>query len=273
MSLKMVYLICLILAAIGLLFLFYAKIESLFVFFPETRIEQTPNALGLRHEEVHFATEDGEELHGWLFPLEREAPVILFCHGNAGNMSHRLENIELLLSQQLGVFIFDYRGYGMSSGKPSERGLYLDGVAAYDYLSQENHISPVRIIPFGRSLGAAVALEISLRRRVSSIIIEGAFTSTREIAGSMPLFRLISPFLPAHYNNLQKIGSVHVPKLIIHAERDEIVPFWMGRKLFEVAKDPKDFLPVVNAGHNDTFIAGGQEYLEAIAAFAYHTGT
>ncbi len=271
MPIKGIYLICLILLMGASFCLFYPKIENFFVFFPETSFDRTPNELNLDYKEVYFHTEDGKRIHGWFFPLKKEFPVILFCHGNAGNISHRLDNIRLLLDQRLQVFIFDYRGYGKSSGRPSEKGLYLDGLAAYDYLIKREHIPSTNIIPFGRSLGATVAIEISLKRRVKSIIIESAFTSIREMARTIALFYLFSFFLPAHYNNLKKIGQVNIPKLIIHGKDDEIVSFSMGEKLFEAAKVPKYFFPVKDAGHNDTFVVGGRKYFEGIATFAYHS--
>jgi len=271
MPIKGIYLICLIFL-IGTCFYFlYPKIENFFVFFPETTFDRTPDELNLHFKEVYFQTEDGKRLHGWFFPVHKGFPVILFCHGNAGNISHRLENIRPLLDQGLQVFIFDYRGYGKSSGRPSEKGLYLDGLAAYDYLVETEHIPSTDIILFGRSLGATVAIEISIKRRVKSIIIESAFTSIKEMARTIALFHLFSFFLPAHYNNLKKIDFITIPKLIIHGKEDEIISFSMGEKLFNAAKAPKYFFPVENAGHNDTFIVGGREYFETIAAFAYHS--
>ncbi len=271
MPINGIYLICLILLIGAAFYVFYPKIEGFFVFYPEKSFDRTPDELNLHYKEVYFHTEDGKRLHGWFFPLKEEFPVILFCHGNAGNISHRLENIRPLLDQGLQVFIFDYRGYGRSSGMPSERGLYLDGLAAYDYLITREHIPPNKIIPFGRSLGATVAIEISQKREVRSIIIESAFTSIKEMARGIALFHLFSFFLPAHYNNLKKIGYVTIPKLIIHGEEDEIVSFSMGERLFEAAKAPKYFFPVQDAGHNDTFIVGGRRYFETILRFAYHS--
>ena len=269
MPISGVYLALLILIIAFLLYLLYPRIESFFIFFPETHLDYTPDELNMDYKEVYFTAADGERLHGWFFPLKGECPVILFCHGNAGNISHRLENIGLLLRKDLQVFVFDYRGYGKSSGSPSERGIYLDGLAAYDYLVEKERIPPVNVIPFGRSLGASVAIEISLKRKVRSLITESAFTSTREVARSTALFFLLSYLLPAHYNNLKKIGRVSVPKLIIHGKADEIIPFSMGPMLYEAATAPKYFLPLERAGHNDTFIVGGKSYFEAFARFAY----
>lgn len=269
MPISGVYLVLLILIIAFMLYLLYPRIESFFIFFPETHLDYTPDELNMGYKEVYFTAADGERLHGWFFPLKGECPVILFCHGNAGNISHRLENVGLLLRENLQVFLFDYRGYGRSSGSPSERGIYLDGLAAYDYLVEKERIPQANVIPFGRSLGAAVAIEISLKRKARSLIVESAFTSTREVARSTLLFFPVSYLLPAHYNNLKKIGRVSVPKLIIHGKADEIIPFSMGPMLFEAATAPKYFLPLERAGHNDTFIVGGRRYFEAFAQFAY----
>lgn len=268
MPIKWPYLISLILIMGIAFYVFYPKIENFFIFFPQSTFDFTPGGMQLNHEEVYFHTEDGKKLHGWFFPLDSALPVILFCHGNAGNISHRLFNVELLLKHKLQVFIFDYRGYGKSSGRPSEKGLYTDGLAAYDYLIKERHILPGQIIIFGRSLGAAVAIEVALQKEIRSIIIESAFTSTKDMARAIWLFRPVSYFLPAHYNNQKKITDLDVPKLFIHGERDEIVPFSMGQRLFESAKAPKYFFPLKRAGHNDTFEVAGDKYFRTIATFA-----
>ena len=268
MLIKWPSLIILVFFIAGFFYLFYPHIENSFIFFPGSSFVLTPNERNLNYKDVYFTSQDGKKLHGWFFPLEKELPVLLFYHGNAGNISHRLENISLLLKNNVPAFIFDYRGYGKSSGNPSEKGLYLDGLAAYDYLIQKEKISPDRIILFGRSLGASIAIDVSLKRKVRSIIIEGAFTSTREMAKTIPLFNLLSPFLPANYNNLEKVAQISVPKLIIHSEDDEIVPFAMGRKLFDTANAPKYFLRLKGGGHNDSYIVGGKDYFQAIRTFA-----
>ncbi|MCP4576467.1 MAG: alpha/beta hydrolase [Deltaproteobacteria bacterium] len=172
------------------------------------------------------------------------------------------------MEQKIQVFIFDYRGYGKSNGTPSEAGLYLDGQAAYDFLTTIKHIPPEKIVLFGRSLGAAVAIELSLKRQIRSLIIESAFTSTKEMAKTMVLFKVFAFFFPSHFNNLEKITLITVPKLIFHGEKDEIVPFSMGQKLFQTAHQPKYFFPIKGAGHNDTYLFGGKAYFETLATFA-----
>ncbi|TET92887.1 MAG: alpha/beta hydrolase [Desulfobacteraceae bacterium] len=267
MSNSGISLVLVILLAVGCFCFFYPQVENFFIFYPQASFDAVPSDWRLSCEDVYFDTEDKKKLHGWYFPLKGNAPLLLFCHGNAGNISHRLENVKLLLDQQLQVFIFDYRGYGKSGGKPSEKGLYLDGLAAYDFIVNRKGISPHKIVPFGRSLGASVAIEIFLRREVKSLILESAFTSTKGMAKTLFPFMLFSPLLPAHYNNLKKITRVNVPKLIIHGEDDEIVPFSMGQKLYQTAKAPKYFCPIKGAGHNDTYVVGGNEYFETLATF------
>ncbi len=267
MLIKAICFIILILALAVCFSCFYQQIENFFVFYPQASFDSVPADWRLTTEDVYFDTEDSEKLHGWFFPSKDDAPMILFCHGNAGNISHRLENIKLITDQDIQVFIFDYRGYGKSSGRPSETGLYKDGLAAYDFLVNQKHIPPQRIILFGRSLGAAIVLEIALKRNVGAIILESAFTSSRGMARTLSLFKIFASLLPPHYNNLEKIGRITVPKLIVHGEEDEIVPFSMGEEIYNIAQPPKYFFSIKNAGHNDTYLVGGKKYFEALAAF------
>lgn len=258
--------------AMALFYFCYPGIENFFVFFPDKRFDFAPEAFGLSYKDIHFMSEDGKKLHGWFFPGEKEHPVLLHFHGNAGNISHRLDLIKRLLQKNLQVFIIDYRGFGKSEGRPSERGLYLDGLAACDYLVQKEGIPIESIVLHGHSMGGAVALEVGLKRRVRSVILESAFTSTRDMARTMPLFFVFSLLLPANYNNLEKVPRLSVPVLIIHGDQDEIVPFSMGERLFASGAEPKHFLRLRGAGHNDTYVVGGREYLDAVERFAANSG-
>jgi len=247
---------------------FYKNIENHFVFFPQSTLEYFPEEFNLKWQDIYITAPDGNKLHGWLFRTDPDAPYILFYHGNAGNISHRLDNIQLLTQKNLNVLIFDYRGYGKSTGKPSEKGFYLDALSAFDYLVNEEKIKPEKIVVFGRSLGAAAAIDVATKRKVKSVIIESAFLSTRHMARRMGIFSLLSPFLPAHYNNLEKIAMISVPKLIIHGTSDDIVPYAMGEKLFEAATVPKFFYSIEGADHNDTYEVGGSEYIRIFEGFA-----
>lgn len=250
--------------------IFYEKVESFYLYHPFSSLDRYPETGS--YKDVHFRTVDGETLHGWFFPGRAQSPVLLFCHGNAGNISHRLDNIQRLLRAGLGVFIFDYRGFGKSTGKPSEMGLYLDGLAAFDWLTGEGGVSPERVVFFGRSLGASVALETALSRNARAVIIESPFTSTRAMAGTIFPFMLIAPLLPENFDNRRKIAALEKPVMVIHGERDEIVPFRMGEELYRLAPEPKSFYPIPGAGHNDTYFVGGKTYFDRLSAFAFEPG-
>jgi fermentation-respiration switch protein FrsA (DUF1100 family) len=256
---------------VGAFYYFYPKIENFFVFFPQRAFDFAPESFQLNYKDAYFTTEDGKTLHGWFFPGEKDHPVILHFHGNAGNISHRLDLIRHFVQRRLQVFIFDYRGFGKSEGRPSEKGLYRDGMAAYDYLVQKEGILPGHIVLHGHSIGAAVAVEVALNRSLRAVILESAFTSTKDMAKKIPLFFLFSPLLPANYNNLEKLPRLRIPKLIIHGDSDEIVPFSMGERLFASAAEPKVFLRLEGAGHNDTHGVGGEPYLGTIERFAWNS--
>jgi len=262
------YLFILVILLVVSFFLFYKKIENYFVFFPQKNLEFSPEDFNLTWQDININTPGGNTIHGWIFKVDSNAPYVLFCHGNAGNISHRLDNIRLLIEMELNVLIFDYRGYGKSTGKPSEKGFYLDALSAYDYLADKEKIKPENIVIFGRSLGAAAAIDVAIKRNPKSVIIESGFLSTRHMARNMGIFSLLSPFLPTNYNNIKKIVMISTPKLIIHGTKDDIVPFSMGEKLFDAANTPKFFYSIKGAGHNDTYVVGGREYVDIFSNFA-----
>jgi len=265
------YILSLIVIFIVLSVVFYTKIENFYVFFPQTDLEITPDDLHLNYRDVYLNSLDGEKLHGWFFPTDASHPVIMISHGNACNISHMLDYANILTKKNLQVFLFDYRGYGRSTGAPSEKGVYMDAQAAYDYLVNKERIVADNIILFGQSLGAATAIDVAIKNHIRSIIIEGAFTSTKDMSKTMFPMNIVSFILPSNYNNLKKIAQITVPKLIIHGEDDEIVPFSMGKRLFEASMDPKYFYAIKAAAHNDTFIVGGKKYFEDLAYFANHS--
>ena len=262
------------LISVGLiLFLSYALIlvivyfkQERMLYFPEKEIWQTPDNISLKYDEINFKTKDGLNISGWYIPAENEKGVLLFCHGNAGNISHRLESINIFNSLNLSVLIFDYRGYGKSEGKPSEHGTYLDAEAAWDYLVNVKGKSPKEIIIFGRSLGGAVAAEIAVRKNPAALIIESCFTSVPELGKTfypwLPV-KLISKF---KYSTIDKIGSINCPKLIIHSPEDEIISFSHGKSLYENALQPKEFLKI-KGGHNEGFLISGKTYNDGLKIF------
>lgn len=261
-------------------------LESLinrFIYYPEQEWWTTPARLGLEAEEVHLTPEPGVGLHAWFFPypqrLERDAAglrtiglpsrplaTLLFCHGNAGNASHRLENVYYLVQTGFQVLLFDYRGFGHSSGQPSEEGLYRDAVSAWTHLVERPGAEGVPRIIFGRSLGGAVAVELATRVAADGLILESTFTSIRTLARLM--FPPPLPELPVHYDSLSKIGRIRMPLLAIHGQKDELIPYSDGQKLFDAAPEPKTWFPLAGAGHNDTYRVGGAAYFRRLATFA-----
>ena len=243
-------------------------LESLiahFLYYPDFQWATTPGDYGLAAEDVTLGTADGVRLHGWFFRVVNPVVTLLFCHGNAGNVSHRLDNVRRLVECGLQVFIFDYRGYGHSEGSPSERGLYLDAQTAFAYLQARRDVNPAHIVVFGRSLGGAVAIDLATRVPAAGLIVESSFTSLRammrQVLGGLPVPDL------HQYESLNKIGRVGMPVLIIHGEGDELIPVLQGRQLYALAPQPREWYLISGAGHNDTYLVGGQVYLDRLLAF------
>ncbi len=237
-----------------------------FIFYPDSYFIGDPADWGLPFEDVYFPTTDGVMLHGWFVPGQKEI-TLLWCHGNAGNISYRLDNLKLLHNRlSLNIFIFDYRGYGRSQGKPSEEGTYRDAQAALAYLRTRQDIDQDVIIFFGRSLGAAIAVDLASKHQCLGLILESPFTS---LAGMVSqAFPSLPPnMLPIKYDSLAKIKRITVPLLILHGDCDEVVPFESGRELYEAANEPKEFYTIEQAGHNDTYIVGGEGYMAALQGF------
>ena len=263
----------LVLAAVGALLRQMSILDRLLIYFPEKGLETTPIDAGLAYEDVFLTAADGTRVHGWHIPGESRV-TLLWLHGNAGNISRRLDNI-LLMRERLGVgvFIIDYRGYGLSEGKPSESGLYMDADAAFDWLVSERGLdAESEIVIFGRSLGAAVAVETAVRRKARGVMLESGFSSIADMGGTgraSALSRLTLPLFEARYDSASKIGGLLSPVMILHGDSDQTVPFEMSRRLYAAAPDPKTFYPIPGAGHNDTVHAGGEAYIEALRRFVF----
>jgi hypothetical protein len=242
--------------------------EKGIVFFPDPYLVGTPADFGLRYEDVFFEAADGVKLHGWWVP-KAGAPVFLWFHGNAGNISHRLENIKLLHDLAgVQVFIFDYREYGRSQGRISREGTFRDAAAAYRYVAETRGIPGGDIVLFGRSLGTALATDLAIQKPCRALILESAFTNSSDMA------KMLAPFLfdwrpRVPYDNLGKIDQVKVPVFIIHGSDDEIIPVAMGRRLFAAANSPKDLYIIPGAHHNDTYGVGGKTYFDRLKAFIF----
>jgi len=243
-------------------------LERYMVFFPSKYPSGfwQPQRLGLAVEDVWVTTSDNVRIHGWFVPSPSPVATLLMAHGNAGNLSDRSQWLAMMLRQvPANLFMFDYRGYGRSQGSPSELGCYLDAEAAYDWLRQ--HHADLPIIAHGHSLGSAVVIELARRRELDGLILESAFTGAKDMAhlmfGPIPVAWLTS----MKWASDEKVASLTMPKLFLHGDRDSVVPYKLGRRLFALAAEPKQFVTLAGCDHNDTFISGGDTYYQTIRDF------
>jgi len=243
--------------------------QSRLVYFPNMpsrAIGPGPDTIGLAYEPVEIITEDGIKLDAWYVPAQEPRGVVLFFHGNAGNISHRLDSLRIFNELKLDTLIFDYRGYGRSEGRVSEQGTYRDADAAWRYLTVERGIPAAEIVLFGRSLGAAIAAYVASRHRPGALILESGFVSVPELAA------ILYPWLPARqlarigYPTGEYLKTASCPVLIVHSRDDEIIPFKQGQQLFKLASEPKHFLELLG-GHNDGFLVSGRRYLDGFENF------
>ncbi|WP_202812106.1 alpha/beta hydrolase [Sulfuricella sp. T08] len=242
--------------------------QSSMVYYPEIGREMvvTPRQAGLDYEDVKLVAADGVALHGWFVPSDQSHGTVLFLHGNAGNISHRIDS--LLMFHRLGysTLIIDYRGYGNSSGKPSEQGTYEDAEAAWRHLTETRKIPSNTIVLFGESLGGAVVAWLAARHRPGALVLASGFTSVPDLAAKF------YPFLPVRwlsrfdYDTRSYLRAVEAPVFIAHSPEDEIIPYQHGRALYDAAKAPKQFLEL-SGGHNEGFIFMRESWVQALGEF------
>jgi fermentation-respiration switch protein FrsA (DUF1100 family) len=247
--------------------------QARFVYFPNLpsrQVDTTPADIGLAFEAVSLDTADGETLAGWFIPAPAARGTLLYLHGNGGNIGHRLDPIEVFHRLGLNVFIIDYRGYGASSGKPSEDGTYQDALAAWHWLTQHQHLEPQRIVLFGESLGGSVAAWLAARHAPAGLVMYASFTSVPEMA------QALYPIFPAarltryRYDTRAALGKVNCPLLILHSPEDEIIPFSHAQALLEAAHEPKRLVEL-RGGHNDALLISRETYAQAVEALLQHS--
>jgi len=249
------------LAVCAVAWLFQGRI----IYQPRERLVMTPADAGIPYEDLMLETDDGVTVNAWFSPLPQSEKALLFCHGNAGNMSHRMESLSIFRRLGFNVLLFDYRGYGKSGGKPSEEGLYEDARAALAELRRRG-FEPAETVFFGRSLGGAVAALMALEETPAALVLESTFTSLPAMGARY------FPFLPARlilkdrFDTLSVIGRISCPVLVVHSPEDEIAPFDHGRRLFEEAAGPKKFLEI-HGDHNGGFVLSGKVYVDGLQRF------
>ncbi|MGP0075400.1 MAG: alpha/beta hydrolase [Bryobacteraceae bacterium] len=209
-------------------------------------------------------TSDGVKIHGWWVQREDSPWATLFLHGNAGNITNRTRHIQEIVAAGSSILMLDYRGYGKSTGSPSEQGLYRDSEAGFIYLLGKGYRAE-QIIIHGESLGSAVAIDLASRRSGAALVLEAPFTSASDVAGTVVPF--IGPLLIRGFNSVPKIRWIRVPMLFLHGDRDQVVPLRLGQELFAAAQGSKTFWVIPGAGHNDILDVAGPEYRHRLAGF------
>ena len=252
----------------------FLVLDKYFIYFPDKELSMTPLDVGLNYEDVYLTTSDGVDLHGW-FLQGNDKFVLVWFHGNAGNISDRLSDVYYMHTKVgASIFIFDYRGYGLSQGSPSESGLYLDGRAAVEFLIDRvgDQKDAPEVVFFGRSLGSAIAAKMASIYDVDGLILEAPFTSTIDLAKIhypyVPGF-LVNMVIRDRYASDTVFDSVSAPVIVIHWQNDSIVPIDMGKKIYNMFEDKKSFYAVEGAGHNDTSVIGGKIYFTKIMEFLH----
>lgn len=250
---------------VGLLILMYFR-QAKLVYYPSRSLTSTPATAALDYEELSVATSDGETIHGWFVPAAGAKATVLFCHGNAGNIWNRIDLIWMIHDMGFNACVFDYRGYGKSTGRPTEGGTYRDAEAVWAYLMEQRHLAPASVVVWGESLGGAVAAWVAEHKRPGALILESTFTTLPDMAARL------YPFLPVRwlcrfrYRTIDRLPEIGCPVLIAHSPDDEMIPYAMAEKLYLAARDPKQLFTMRgshNMGREDT----GRAYEDAVRAF------
>lgn len=240
--------------------------QSRLIYFPQQSLTDTPRDIGLDYTSVQIATADGEMLHGWWIAAPLAKGTVLLFHGNAGNISHRINYASMFRRLGYNTLLLDYRGYGQSSGSPSESGMYRDAQAGWHYVTETLGIPPAKIVLFGESLGGAVATWLAAQEKPGVLVLASTFTSIPDLASEL------YPFLPVRwisrfqYDTLASLQTVSCPVLIAHSPDDEIIPYEHGQRLFLVAAEPKQFLQL-EGGHNIGFVFMQPMWIKSLGAF------
>jgi len=243
-----------------------ARFADRLVYFPSrTHDGGTPAALGLAHEDVYLRASDGVRLHAWFVPAAAPRHTVLFLHGNAGNISHRLDKLSVLNELGADLLLLDYRGYGRSEGSPDETGTYRDAEAAYQWLRARG-LPAERLVAYGESLGGPIAVDLAARQPLGGLVLESAPTSIAAVARYHYPWLPVELLLSVRYDALAKIGGVHAPLLILHSPDDEIVPFAMAEELYAAANPPKRLVRL-RGGHNDNFMVAAETYRATLNDF------
>lgn len=254
--------------AVLALFAFAQFVRRTGMFYPQRYPlgEWNTAELPVKPSDVQMTTEDGVVLHGWLFAAEdRRAPLMLWMHGNGGNITHRAALAAQFATRGVSVLLLDWRGYGKSAGEPSEGKLYLDALAAYDYAAKELHAT--NIVAYGESLGGPYAAYVAAKRKVSCVVIENSFGSLRDLGNALYRPFPLGWFAPLAMSTTRWLNEANVPVLVMHGRRDEVIPFGLGKRLYDDLRVPKEMLVSENATHSGIPFVEGERYYQAVVRF------
>ncbi len=251
-------------AVLVMVFLFQSRL----VYYPQVgrEIAVTPQSYGLKFEAAEIRTADGETLQAWWVPAENARGTVLFFHGNAGNISHRLDYLLMFNRLRHSTLIVDYRGYGKSTGTPSEEGTYRDAEAAWDYLRSAQSVRSQDLVIAGESLGGGVGSWLATKVRPRAVLLFSTFTSVADLGAQIYWFLPVRLLSRIGYDNLGNLKLIHAPVFIAHSRDDDVVPYVHGRKLYGAAGEPKEFLEL-RGGHNEGFIFTRKESVAQLGAF------
>ena len=239
---------------------------SQMVYHPIRDFLHTPKDLGLTYEDVYLPSTQGRKIHAWYVPCQKARATVLYCHGNAGNISHRISHVKIFHDLSLSLLIFDYQGFGKSQGKPTEKGTYEDSRAAWDFLTQDQGVEPEDIIIFGKSLGGAIAIELATQVKPGALFVDSSFTSTQDVA------KAHYPWVPGFllnkysYDSISRVSRVQAPVCFFHSQKDEVIPYAQGEALYKAAPFPKAFVEISGA-HNNGFMKSLSLYTRTIDGF------
>jgi len=258
-------LLALVVAVAAVFALFVRSIEARFAFFPSGGELETPADAGVAFEPATVRTRDGERLHQWFLPHPHARALVVYFHGNGGNLSGWLPILAGIHRQGYAVRAFDYRGYGLSSGRPTERGLYADVEAVIEWMSADDPRVPT--IFWGRSLGSAMAAYAATRRRPDGLVLEAGFPDAWSVVRGSPLLALLAMFSSYRFPTASYVRRAGCPVLVMHGDDDRVIPFELGRRLFDAIPEPKRFVPIRGGDHDDAAPADADAYWSAVRAF------
>jgi fermentation-respiration switch protein FrsA (DUF1100 family) len=259
-----------VLLAVGLVVLMWGvrRLEPRLAFFPFAGEDVTPQQAGIPFTALTIATDDGERLRGWHMPRADAIAQVVYFHGNGGNLSMWSDILVGLWQHRFDVIAVDYRGYGLSTGSPTERGLYLDVEATLAHVDQKHPRPDIPLIYWGRSIGTAMAAYGATRRAPDGLVLEAGFPSARAVLQRNPVMLLLSYFGTYRFATAEWMAAVTVPALVLHGDRDSVVPYRLGQRLHESLRGPKRFVTIPGGDHNDPAPTNPALYWDAVLEFA-----